>query len=272
MDPVFYDRKGAKCIQIKNGKSLFNERIAITSPNGKYCAVAGYWYVNDDNSENDGDEIDGSAEAIILEDDHIAYRVKGIDALDDDSIIRDDGKLCMIGDDSVSMWSASANPIKKKFAFSWIDCGINADFAWAYGDGDDGNIRLSVFIFETGKMWTKRLSTNINGIKKVILVKDPNIFEQRNVIAIAETYDDEDVVIKYDTEGKKQDPTKAEIAEIAKLQAMLKAESAEESQTGENAENGDASRQKKKIPRWVTIFAIVLVIVILALIGKNLQP
>lgn len=274
MQPIFYDRKGEQFARIENGKSLFDARIAITSTNGKYFAVAGYWYINDENSENDGDEIEGSAEAIVFENDRIAYRVKGIDVLDDDAVIRNDGRLCIYdGDDTVSVWSKTEKTIKKKFAFSWLDYGITTDYVWAYGDGEDGNLRLSVFLFESGRMWTKRLHTDICCIKTIYMQKDRDS-DQNCIIAIAETYDDKDIFIKYDIDGKKQELTKNEIVEIEQLSAMQESHSIQEPQpTDEDAETNIAASQKKKIPRWVIIVAIVAIVtVILALIGKNVQP
>lgn len=219
MNVNFYERGGTNYVSIEDGHKLFEEAIIQESPNGKYCLAAGYWYINDENSENDGDEIDGSAETIIFEDGQIFYRAKSIEDAEDYAI-RDDGKLCILEADYVSVWSASAKPIRKSFSFSWYDCGLNTDFAWACGDGEDGNLRLSVFIFETGKMWTKRLPAKICYIKCVIMVKDT----QYRIHAVAEAYEDEDelqtgtTVLIYDADGKKQEIT---AEDLRKLLALL---------------------------------------------------
>ncbi len=212
MNVNFYECGGTNYVSIEDGRKLFNEAIIAKSPNGKYCVAAGYWYINDEDSEDDGDEIEGSAETFIFEDGQIFYRAKSIEDAEDYAI-RDDGKLCILEEDAVSIWSASTKPIRKTFAFSWFDCGINADFSWACGDGEDGNLRLSVFVFETGKMWTKRLSEKILAIKTVLMVKD----SQCRIYAVAETYEDGDTVLLYDAEGKKLEITADDLRKVLAL-------------------------------------------------------
>ena len=261
MNVSFYDRKGINSVSIEDGNALFDEPIEKISPNGRYCVASGYWYINDENSENDGDEIDGSAETIVFENGEILYRAKSIEDAED-YVIRDDGKLCVFEDDGVTIWSALAKPITKKFSFSWFDFGVNADFAWASGDDEDGNLRLSVFIFDTGKMWTKRLSANICNIKAVLMVKD----SQSSICAVAETHDDEDIVIQYDLDGKKQELSKENLQKVLMAIAQCEPEPALSKQMPDEENPPTASEPKKKLPLWVIILAVA--ILILALIGK----
>ena len=208
----FYECGGTNYVSIEDGHKAFNEAITAKSPNGKYCVAAGYWHINDEDSENDGDEIDGSAETIIFENEQILYRAKSTEDAEDFAI-RDDGKLCILEDRCVSVWPVSGSPVKKRFAFDYYDAGINADFAWASGDGDDGNVRLSVYIFDTGKMWTKRLSDDISIIKAVLMVKDA----QYRIYAVAGTYEKGDTVILYDAEGKKMEITADDLYKVLAL-------------------------------------------------------
>ena len=302
MSVSFYSRKGNEFVRIEDEHKLFDEPIIYESPNGKYCVAAGYWYINDEDSENDGDKIEGSYETIVFSSGEVLHRTQcGEDA--EDYVLWDDGKLCILEENSVSIWSASEKPVRKKFTFSCSESGFTNDYAWAYGngedgklqfsmflfktgefinkkfafsefdcwftdeffsaygDGDDGHLRLSVFIFETGKMWTKRLSENISEIKAVLMVKD----SQSSIYAVAENYDDEDLVIQYDMDGKKQELTRENLQKVL----MAIAQNGTEPTTSEQEQDVEPppmpAETKKKFPVWVIVLIIVI---ILALIGK----
>lgn len=261
MNVSFYENNGMNFVCVEDGKAFFNETVEKVSPNGKYCVAAGYWYINDEDSENDGDEIEGSSETIVFENEQILYKAPSVEDAEDYAI-RDDGKLCILEEDGVSVWAASSKPVRKKFAFSWLDAGINTDFAWAYGDGDDGNLRLSVFVFETGKMWTKRLSQSISEIKAVLMVKDI----QNSIYAVAENYDNEDIVIQYDMDGKKQDPTPEDLRRVLMAFAKSKAESSPPDDVLDIDPPPAPNKAKRKMPLWAII--LIIAFVLLALIGK----
>lgn len=261
MNVSFYENNGMNFVCVEDGKAFFNETVEKVSPNGKYCVAAGYWYINDEDSENDGDEIEGSSETIVFENEQILYKAPSVEDAEDYAI-RDDGKLCILEEDGVSVWAASAKPVRKKFAFSWLDAGITTDFAWAYGDGDDGNLRLSVFVFETGKMWTKRLSQSISEIKAVLMVKDI----QNSIYAVAENYDNEDIVIQYDMDGKKQDPTPEDLRSVLMAFAKSKAESSPPDDVLDIDPPPAPNKAKRKMPLWAII--LIIAFVLLALIGK----
>lgn len=263
MDAVFYDYNGQKYVKIENGKTLFEEPIVIASPSGRYCVATGYWYINDEDSEDDGDEIEGSAETFVFENEKIIYRAKNLDDAND-YVIQDDGKLYILEDDGISIWSVTGKPVKRKFSFSDADCSITDDYILAYGSGEDGNLRLSIFLFETGEfinkkftfseldcwitdeyfcaygygedgnlrlsaflfktstMWTKQLHADICNIELVFMVKDAETYDQSYIIALAETYENGTILIKYGIDGKKQELSRNDLVEIKSLLAAQK--------------------------------------------------
>ena len=217
MDVVFYERNGSKYVKIEDGNARFEEMISKTSLNGEYSVAAGCWYINSEDDDNDGDEIDDSAEAIIFQNEQIVYRATGIESLYD-AEIQDDGRLCVWDDENaITIWSKTGTPIKKKFAFDVVGQGMYADYAWACGDGEDGNLRLSVLLFDQIRMWTKKFSADISSVNAVFMIKDNINYDQSYFIALVEDYDYKTSIIKYGIDGKKQELTQSDIVELKQI-------------------------------------------------------
>lgn len=186
---------------IEDGRKCFDYVAELLSPSGEYKAAAGCWYINDENSDEDGDEVENSEMLVVWNDSGIVYSVKGYDNIDpDDARLFDDGRLFhWDGDETVTFFAADGKRTKKKLSVSYTENGIEKDFAWFYGEGgENSDMKIQVFVFETMKSWTKKLrqDTDLDAVF-------PSPTDGGVVVAVR-TYDKVLVVSKYSIHGEKQ--------------------------------------------------------------------
>lgn len=199
---TYTDPRGAESILIEDGRKCFDYVAELLSPSGEYKAAAGPWYINDEDSDEDGDEVENSEMLVVWNSDGIVYSVKGFDNIDpDDAKLFDDGRLFLWdGDETVTFFSADGKRTKKKLSISCeFQHGIEKDFAWFYGEGGESlDMKIQVFVFETMKSWTKKLHQDADLDAVFPSPTDGGV-------VVAERTDDKVLIVsKYSIHGEKQ--------------------------------------------------------------------
>ncbi len=200
----FYKSKsGNDRVSISKGKQLFDETIMLRSPSERYSLACGSWYINDEASDDDGNEIENSETLFVFCGEEIAFSKKWTDCpIDEDSArLYDDGKLCVFdeteGNGTIYVFGIDGKRIaKRSIPVSYRSYEFEDDFVWFCGEDNNLNLKLWTFSFENMETWSKRLPNDVLDVTEV--VKD----ETNGHILRVETYEDGEKVIRYDADGK----------------------------------------------------------------------
>ena len=265
MTVEFYsDKHGHECVKLTNGKKYMDGYIEITSKNGRFAAIADFWYEDVPYIDEDGEqdvsmeEIEGSETLVVFDHDHnaVAYTIKGIYGIDEDNtILRDDGTIALFDDDEhLIVHTLTGKKITRKPTYEIVDTRLNEDVAWFWGDDDDFNSKFTVFQFSTLTSWTRRMPPNGCDIQNVLL-------ENGFIFVQYETYDDELGIAKYALDGKKIGDVKYPKPQKEKKQKTAKADTNEcDEKPAPTRQSTPPQKSKPKSRKWIVWLIAILVV------------
>ena len=263
MTVEFYsDKYGGEYVKLTNGKKYMDTRSEIKSKNGRFSAIADFWYEDVPCVDDDGDpdisteEIEGSETLVVFDQNAVAYMIKGIDRINEDyTILRDDGTIALFDDDEhLIVHTLTGKKINRKPTYEIVDTRLNEDVAWFWGDDDNSNSKFTVFQFSTLTSWTRRIPPNGCDIQNVLL-------ENGFIFVQYETYDDELGIAKYALDGKKIGDVKYPRPQKQKTQKTVKADTNEcDEKPAPIRQPTSPKKSKPKSHKWIIWLIAILVV------------